>query len=892
MQTCKTDEEIEEAVVLGNDGAQEPGNLEKPNFAVPAGKKFGGWSTEPNSSIATHKVEDALNIFTENTTLYPVWLRDETSILPENPYGVDYKALDAVATLSEEGKYNATVLTRAIVNASTIKDCYGGAFEWSWDKDKLPTPTMSAVPDKVLGSWVNNGTPYVAEGDAENFLTYRRGVLFYRELPHGPLIPGEQGTGYKEVQLHFTGFEAVPGETLEDVVRFRDFQRVAGTSSVTWTPMNLDDGEEIPGIREEVIPGSIRIPGRTITYKESNAGDAAVYIQTCKTDEEIEGTVVLGNDANQDSGNLDKPNFVAPAGKKFAGWSTEANAETAEHQPEEAFSVFNENTTLYPVWVTKVVYNITYDGNGGDVDKDIDTIPEGESLSEFPNAAREGYVFAGWFTENGEEIVLPYSPVSDITLYAHWNMLTAACPLTLDLSNYTLKDINGDAIEGNNENGAFTFDKQAAIISIDSRVFENICPVLGEHTHELHVTGSNSKVYLNFKNQGNNNTPFHITVDTVSARGMEVRNMKQLSFKGKNQFGGKLADMNITLSGISLSDEVQQISFVSGAEVTAYNDGGNDVNSAPIALNGNSDVKLLDLLMNEVATEDTIVKIMEADRILPTGMNRIAVIDSADGLWLKGDIEVKSSDGTQKYVRGVAENSDDTTYLDNHFSDNNIYGNTFALSGVEGQAEKVGRYQAVHLPVKLKQLKITVPTSIVFNIYTNGIDNTNGDYGFIAPQYELKNNSIIYADSFIYANGGSNVIRNIGRTDASVKVGYAGVKEDIAHNSMYTLKSYEEVTEEEMSQAVGEPLVCLEIEANHDNQKRISISEESAFSTTPTEWFTAEHGISNIQLKVPKAYTDGNSKRYYQIPKDIKEDDNENTVLRGFHTMKLGFALN
>ena len=129
-----------------------------------------------------------------------VFATQSVDTLPDHPYGVDYKALDTVATLSgtDEGKYDATVVTRAIVNASTIKDSYGGPFEWSWNKDRLPTPTMSAEPEKVLSSWVNDGIPYVAEGDAENFVTYRRGVLFFREEGHGPLIPGEGGQATKK----------------------------------------------------------------------------------------------------------------------------------------------------------------------------------------------------------------------------------------------------------------------------------------------------------------------------------------------------------------------------------------------------------------------------------------------------------------------------------------------------------------------------------------------------------------------------------------------------------------------------------------------------------------------------------------------------------------------
>lgn len=818
--------------------------------------------------------------------------------LPENKYGVDYRILDAVATPSSvEGKYNATLTARMVVNGSTIKSCWGTVYVWSWKNDRLPAPTIGGVTIPVWDGPESVSEPFELEEDTGLNFTSAKSGFWYFEEPW--MEPGENGTAYKQFYLNFEGFDAVPGETLKEVVRLKDdrYPSTGGTKT-TFVPMELDPdtGDEVDGVTEDIDLGSIRIPGRTITYKADDSESAAGYIQTCKTDEETETVTVLDNDATQDSGNLEKPNFTVPDGKKFGGWSTSPGAETVTYKVGDALSTITENVTLYPVWVNKSVYTVTYDGNGGTVDKESDSITEGESLSEFPTAAWNGYEFLGWFTEGGEEVTLPYTPDTDVTLYAHWDAISATCPFTLNIADFTLKDINGNVIaatEGNGNNGPFSYNEAAGLITIDSRIFDGVCRAAGEHSHKLLVEGSNSKVLLNLTNSSEAEafTPFDISVNGVTARGIKVNNVKQLTFSGDCKFGGKVSDMGSTLAGVSLGDTIQQIVISNGAAVTGYNDGGDNANASPIQLNENTAVKQLDLLMNETVSEETIIKIAGTDKTLPANMNRIAVLDRADGIWLTGDIEVKNADGTQKYVRGVAENASDTTYIDRQYSGDNIYGDTFALSGVEGNAA-IGRYQAVHLPVKLKQLSITVPTRVVFNVYTSGADNENGDYGFIAPEYELKNNSIIYADSFVYSKGGSNVTRNFGRTDASVEVGYAGVKEDVSHSSMYTLKSYEEVTEGEMSQTVGKPFVCLEVEANHDNNKRISISESNDFSAAPTNWFTASHGTSNIQLKVPKAYSDGNPKRYYQIPKDIQEDDKDNTVLRGFHTMKLGFTLN
>ena len=608
----------------------------------------------------------------------------------------------------------------------------------------------------------------------------------------------------------------MPGEILNDMVRFRDYQRVPGTSSVTWTPVELDEeyGDEVPGVREEVIPGSIRIPGRTITYKESDTEEAAIYVQTCKTDEEIEGAVVLGNDAAQEPGNLEKPNFTAPAGKVFGGWSTEPKAAEAVYNAHDPLSGFEGNTTLYPVWVEK----------------------------------------------------------------------KGICPLYLNIKEYTLKDQFGNEIQEGVDTGfKVTTNKVADLISIDSSVL-NAC---AGDTHQLIVEGKNPKAFLQISGFASG----EVRLKNIQALMMSVSNTKSVIFEGaQNIIGGG----DTSALGLASVENV----IVDDSKVILYNKLGK---GSPYTFSNqyNYDkVKLLDLIMDENLPDSNgnglfKLKIAGETVAVPAGVRRIAILDDLDSTWLAGNITITNEDGSSSYVRGVAENSSDTSYIDSSYSDNNIYGHTFGVTDKFGENGQIGLYQAVRLPLKMKQLSITVPTSIVFNVYTSGGNNQNGDYGFIAPEYELKNDSVIYEDVFDYKKSdGSSVTRRLGKQDAAVEVGYEGVKANSTYKSMYTLGDYSEVTDAEMSQSVSKPIVCLEVEANHDINKRIAISEESESSTTFTEWFTAAHGVSNIQLKVPKAYTDGESKRYYQIPKDIQDNDKDNTVLRGLHTMKLGFALN
>lgn len=67
---------------------------------------------------------------------------------------------------------------------------------------------------------------------------------------------------------------------------------------------------------------------------------------------------------------------------------------------------------------------ITFDGNGGTVSKSkfIKQLDEVMTEDDFPTAARDGYSFAGWFTDkDGGEPFDVGSPVTQSVYYAHWN---------------------------------------------------------------------------------------------------------------------------------------------------------------------------------------------------------------------------------------------------------------------------------------------------------------------------------------------------------------------------------------------------------------------------------------------------------------------------------------
>ena len=108
-------------------------------------------------------------------------------------------------------------------------------------------------------------------------------------------------------------------------------------------------------------------------------------------------------------------------GYTFAGWFTKKDGGTQVTKETVVKTVADH--TLYAHW-TANEYTVTFDANGGTVGTTTQTVTYGSSYGELPTLTRDGYTFAGWFTEqNGGTKVMADTKVKtakDHTLYAHW----------------------------------------------------------------------------------------------------------------------------------------------------------------------------------------------------------------------------------------------------------------------------------------------------------------------------------------------------------------------------------------------------------------------------------------------------------------------------------------
>jgi uncharacterized repeat protein (TIGR02543 family) len=120
---------------------------------------------------------------------------------------------------------------------------------------------------------------------------------------------------------------------------------------------------------------------------------------------------------------VSEPTAPTRAGYAFAGWSA-TDGGSAEYFPYSP-NVTN-NITMYARW-DALDNAVSFNSKGGSTIGDS-TFPSGGTVAAPGEPSRSGYTFAGWSaTDGGSAITFPYAPrvVSDITLFANWNLMSS-----------------------------------------------------------------------------------------------------------------------------------------------------------------------------------------------------------------------------------------------------------------------------------------------------------------------------------------------------------------------------------------------------------------------------------------------------------------------------------
>lgn len=112
---------------------------------------------------------------------------------------------------------------------------------------------------------------------------------------------------------------------------------------------------------------------------------------------------------------------VAPTknGYVFGGWHSDSGLTT---DYDFTTTVVTADVTLYAKWLHS--YTVTFDSNGGSA-VTSQTVNEGVRATAPVAPTLEGYVFSGWYSDNGLTIVYDFTRAvvtADLTLYAKWTI--------------------------------------------------------------------------------------------------------------------------------------------------------------------------------------------------------------------------------------------------------------------------------------------------------------------------------------------------------------------------------------------------------------------------------------------------------------------------------------
>ena len=109
-------------------------------------------------------------------------------------------------------------------------------------------------------------------------------------------------------------------------------------------------------------------------------------------------------------------------GYTFAGWYTDVEDGTVVNSTD--IVSITDDQVVYAHW-TANSFNIIFDGNGGKVFKTSKNVTYDATYGELPSATRNGYAFAGWYTDSEAGSAISADTIVEITetatLYAHWN---------------------------------------------------------------------------------------------------------------------------------------------------------------------------------------------------------------------------------------------------------------------------------------------------------------------------------------------------------------------------------------------------------------------------------------------------------------------------------------
>ncbi len=301
-------------------------------------------------------------------------------------------------------------------------------------------------------------------------------------------------TGYD-----FVGWSDVPDGNVvyadrDAVKNLTDVDDAVITLYAQWTPITytvafnanggngeMDSQDFTYGEEQSLSPNTFTRTGYTFAgWSETQDGDVAYSDaeSVCNLTSESSGTVTLyaqwtpitytvAFNANGGDGNMDNQTFTYDVEQglnvntftrtdaTFVGWSETPEGQVAYADGAKVKNLTAEDggtVTLYARWGT-TSYNVTLDANGGTINSgSITSYFQGFGAKLPTDVTRTGYIFDGWYDDNGSKVTeIGSDATGDKSYTARWTPIT-----------YTVAfDANGG--DGNMDNQTFTYDVEQSL---------------------------------------------------------------------------------------------------------------------------------------------------------------------------------------------------------------------------------------------------------------------------------------------------------------------------------------------------------------------------------------------------------------------------------------------
>ncbi len=356
------------------------GKLHANQFTPPEGYVFVGWNLAADRSGREYGPEDHFGmLITDGTpvTLYAQWMSEEGVTVTFDAFG------GTCDTASKLVKY---------------QEPYG----------ELPTPTYPGHTFLGWRSGFPNNTKWVDETTIMDKTQNHTLTAAWRANTYTiTLDPGEGATCEETVLQRRFDFSY-------DIADAAHTPKRQGYTFLGWFT-EKDGGTEIGENTRVKIPNDHtlyahwKLDAYTVSFNTNGRGDAPASQDVPAGEKAV------------------KPAAPLVTGYTLDGWYTEAAC-------ENLFSFDSEITgdiELFAKW-TANTYHVTFDAAGGTCTPAEKEVTYDDVYGELPEASREGYNFAGWFTqkEGGDQVdeSTAVTRTLDHTLYAHWTAIPANAP--------------------------------------------------------------------------------------------------------------------------------------------------------------------------------------------------------------------------------------------------------------------------------------------------------------------------------------------------------------------------------------------------------------------------------------------------------------------------------